>query len=67
MATRRDRIQRNEKFEPSRMYTMWACVSPRGYYLVAFRTKAAAQHERTHYRPEVTIEKISVTPWREPQ
>ena len=52
-----------EKYTPDRMYTMWACVSPRGYYLAAFRTKRAAQHERQHYRPESTIEKINVSPW----
>lgn len=57
-------VARKEKFDPDRMYIMWACVSPRGYYLVAFRTKAAAQHERVHYRPESRIEKIEVGPYR---
>ena len=51
-----------ERFNPDHMYTMWACVSPRGYYLVAFRTKRAAQHERLHYRPETRVEKIEVHP-----
>ena len=53
-----------EKFNPDRMYTMWACVSPRGYYLIAFRTKKAAEYERSHYRPETRIEKIEVSPAR---
>lgn len=57
-------MSKRERFNPDRMYTMWACVSPRGYYLVAFRTKAAATHERIHYRPETHIEKISVQPFR---
>lgn len=67
MAAHRDRTRkRDEKFNPLRMYVMWACVSRRGYYLVAFRTKAGAQHERLHYRPETTVEKISVGPYRDP-
>ena len=52
--------KRREHFAPERMYTMWACVSERGYYLVAFRTKKAAQHEKVHYRPETRIERIEV-------
>lgn len=54
------------KLDANKMRTMWALVSPKGYFLIVFRTKAGAHHERVHFRPETRIEKVQIRLYRKP-